>query len=91
MIIQDLKLKTADDQILHFKNPLEYWCQKDIRNKYPTLYYSAIQVVAVPGSRAAVETLFSLYACILTEKRLKMRTDKVEQLVKLKRQRLGII
>ena len=69
---------------LHFDNPLEYWCDPTIKSAYPKLAKVALWVLVIAITSCSVERLFSLCGNILTNKRLRLTTENVSILVKLK-------
>ena len=79
------QVKAEKNQELYFDNPLQFWCQPSMEDLYPVLSILAIWCLAIPCSSASVERLFSLASCILSNRRLSMKTKRVEQLVKMKK------
>lgn len=64
------------------KNPLEWW--KENAKYYPLLSPVARKWLAVPASSAASERLFSAAGLVVTSKRTRLKSEKVESLVFLK-------
>lgn len=64
-------------------NPLQYW--KEHANQFPSIAAVAIQYLCAPCSSVDSERLFSAVANILDENRNRLKPEKVEMLVFIKK------
>ena len=70
---------------------LAFWTRN--RHDFPRLSVFAQEYLAMPASQASVERLFSVAGCILSKRRLSLRSKLVDQLTFLRAngRRLGIL
>ena len=63
-----------------FNNPLKFWLSDEAQDLFPNLAKVALKILTIPATSAAVERLFSLAKNLLSDKRLRLKTDKVGML-----------
>ena len=76
----EMELQTYFDQPRLSINPITFWAER----KTTQLSTSALQVLSVPCSSAPVERLFSNAGVILSQRRSRLNSDKLEKLVFIK-------
>ena len=76
----ETELQTYFDQQRLDVDPLHFWCQR----KQSALSVVALQLLSVPCSSAPVERLFSKAGIILSQRRSRIASTKLEKLVFIK-------